>query len=150
MLGLHLDFPTGRGGAGRAGRGGLWLSRRPPSGRSPHLPYAWWASVSPSAWFKHTSQDLTEPSEVQWVGLRLLPSSDLQALASNRWRPVPPSGPSIWDLNRNPQPHLLAAASQMLSRVDGNQGWGGRGTPPPQEDSEAEDSLPGLCARMER
>lgn len=91
----------------------------------------------------------SQPSEVQWVSLRLLPSSDLQALASNRWRPVPPSGPSIWDLNHNSQPHLLAAASQRLSRVDGNQGWGGRGMPPPQEDSEAGVSLPGLCTRME-
>lgn len=70
------------------------------------------------------SQDNSEPSEVQWVGL--------WALGSSRWRPDPSSGASIWDLNHTPQLHLLQQPPQMLSRVDRNQGWGAGSRPLPR------------------
>ena len=87
-----------------------------PSAFGPHFPYL------------HCSGYITgphsEPSEMQWVGL--------WALGSSRWRPVPSSGASIWDLNHTPQLYLLQQPPQMLSRVDRSQGWGAGSGPLPR------------------
>lgn len=88
------------------------------------------------------SQDLSEPSEVQWVGL--------WALGSSRWRPVPSSGASIWDLNHTPQLHLLQQPPADALQSGQKPRLGVRVTPPPQEDSKAGVPLPGLCAWMEQ
>lgn len=93
---------------------------RRPSGRSPHSPYAWVGHSFHLHCSNIYSQTLTEPSEVQWwVSNFCHPQTPgPSSTDGDQFHPRP----SIWDLNHNPQPHLLAAASQTLSRMARNQG----------------------------
>lgn len=103
-----LTFPQVEVGQGEQEEGGLWLSRRPPSDGittltlclgGPQFPHLHCSNI-----YHRTSQSLLRYSG--WVSNFCHPQTS--GLASNRWRPIPPSA-LHQDLSHNPQPHLLAA-----------------------------------------
>lgn len=120
-------LPAGRDRRGNLGvrRGAPWLTRRHPSGRAEHLPYAssrqlfLLSSLSfpicTTQGIHHmTSESALGSSSPRWQVFDFCPPLGIWASASSKWRLVSPSMDSIWSFNHTSLLHLVQQSPDAL------------------------------------